>query len=169
MIDASLVQRLIDTHGAALQLFARQWCTAPEDAVQEAFVELLRQPSGPDDPLAWLYTVVRRRAMNIARAEQRRRRYQREAALERSPWFVPDESEPLSAEAYQTALQRLPSSQREIVVLRIWGNRTFAQIALTVELPLSTVHRHYRAALRALESVLSTPPSLSSANRSEEP
>jgi len=29
--------RLIDAHAAPLVLYARQWCDAPEDVVQEAF------------------------------------------------------------------------------------------------------------------------------------
>ena len=41
-IDTERLQQLIDSHGAALALYANQWCNAPEDALQEALIELLR-------------------------------------------------------------------------------------------------------------------------------
>ncbi|HZT78720.1 MAG TPA: hypothetical protein VFA26_00740 [Gemmataceae bacterium] len=40
--------RLIDQHAAALVLYARQWCAAPEDVVQEALVKLVRQRKPPE-------------------------------------------------------------------------------------------------------------------------
>lgn len=51
-IDTERLQQLIDRHGAALTLYARQWCHAPEDALQEALIDLLRQDSVPDCPAA---------------------------------------------------------------------------------------------------------------------
>ena len=59
---------LLDAHAAALELFAAQWTQAPADAVQEAFVELARQPELPRNIVAWLYRVVRNRALSEARA-----------------------------------------------------------------------------------------------------
>lgn len=78
-IDAQRIAELVDAHGAALGLYARQWCRAPEDALQEALTELLRQNPPPDHPVAWLYKTVRRRAMNLARAETRRAKHHRQA------------------------------------------------------------------------------------------
>ncbi|WP_162275911.1 RNA polymerase sigma factor [Roseimaritima ulvae] len=156
-MDTPTLQALIDSHGAALQLLARQWCDAPEDAVQEALIELLQQQPVPRTPAAWLYTVVRRRAMNLARAESRRRKHQRDAGLARSAWFVPDSTAEDTTAECQTALAGLPRQEREIVILRIWGEQTFAQIADVVQLPLSTVHRRYHTALASLESSLLCP------------
>src|SRR5262245_59139465 len=50
-----ILGRLIDEHAAALTLYARQWCDAPEDVVQEAFLKLVAQRPVPDSPAAWLY------------------------------------------------------------------------------------------------------------------
>ena len=44
--------RLLDDHGAALVLYARQWCSTPEDVVQEALLELVSQRQRPDSPVA---------------------------------------------------------------------------------------------------------------------
>ena len=42
---------LLDTHGAALVLYARQWCASPEDVVQEAFVKFAARSAPPDPAL----------------------------------------------------------------------------------------------------------------------
>ena len=68
------VARLIDGHAAALVLYARQWCDAPEDVVQEAFFKLVRQGRPPEDPVAWLYCVVRHGALDAAKTARRRQR-----------------------------------------------------------------------------------------------
>ena len=39
-VGPALLGELLDRHGAALVLFARQFCASPEDVVQEAFVQL---------------------------------------------------------------------------------------------------------------------------------
>ena len=64
-----LLARLLDQHGAALELYARQLCDCPDDCVQEALVELARQPSVPDEVLPWLYR--RRQAARLARRRHR--------------------------------------------------------------------------------------------------
>src|SRR5438309_7767711 len=77
---------LIDAHAAALVLFARQWSAAPEDVVQETFCKLVVQARPPDDPVAWLYRVVRNAAIDAGKADRRRQR--REAAVARPVlWF----------------------------------------------------------------------------------
>lgn len=153
-IDAQALQELIDSHGAALTLFARQWCRAPEDAVQEALIDLVRQSPVPNDLAAWLYTTVRRRAMNLARAEGRRAKHQRQAGEQRESWFLPTDNDLDERIDYESLLARLPPADREIVVARIWGERSFAQIAALVDQPLSTVHRRYQQALAELARLL---------------
>src|SRR5436309_13840871 len=74
--------RLIQEHAAALVLYARQWCAAPEDIVQEAFLKLVRLLDPPRDVLPWLYSVVRNTALTSLRSEGRRR--QRGAATSHS-------------------------------------------------------------------------------------
>src|SRR5919204_1482030 len=102
------VARLIDAHTAALVLCARQWCDEPEDVVQEAFVKLVRQARPPQDPVAWLYPVVRHGALDAAKRARRRQR--RESAAARPVrWFVEPEVNGLDAESAVAALQHLPA------------------------------------------------------------
>ena len=41
--DQKLLSRLLDEHSAALVLYAQQWSGSPEDVVQDAFIQLMRQ------------------------------------------------------------------------------------------------------------------------------
>ena len=52
MIGSEVVTRLFDEHSPALVLYARQWSSSPEDVVQEALIQLLRQKQLPSDPIA---------------------------------------------------------------------------------------------------------------------
>ena len=153
-IDAQTLTAVINAHGAALVLYARQWCRTPDDAVQEALIELVRQNSTPDDVAAWLHTCVRRRAMNLGRADSRRDNHHRQAGLERESWFLPQELDPDEPIDYEMYLARLPSLDREIVVARIWSELTFSQIAEIVGQPISTVHRRYGRGIAELERMM---------------
>jgi len=75
-IPLETLTRLLDQHTAALVLYARQWCDAPEDVVQEAFLALLREPAVPENVVGWLYRVVRNRAINASRSSGRRQRHE---------------------------------------------------------------------------------------------
>ena len=106
------VARLIDAHSAPLVLYARQWCDAPEDVVQEAFIKLVRQTRASEDAVAWLYRVVRNGALDDAKMARRRQRRE-SAAARRAPWFVEPEVDGLDAQTAVAALERLaPSSVR---------------------------------------------------------
>ena len=58
-VTPELLQTLFDRHGAALELFASQWTTAPEDCVQDAMIQLVRQRRSPDCVPAWLNGIGR--------------------------------------------------------------------------------------------------------------
>src|ERR1700722_14995614 len=108
MMDPQRLGQLVDQHATALALYARQWCHAPEDVVQEAFVKLAAQSSLPVSVVAWLYRVVRNGAIAAARGEQRRRRHERDAAALTSSWFLPAEGAGLDGQSATEALESLP-------------------------------------------------------------
>jgi RNA polymerase sigma-70 factor (ECF subfamily) len=148
--------RLVDSYGPPLILYARQWCAAPEDVVQEAFLKLvmLRQP--PRSVVPWLYRVVRNAALDAAKGARRRQR--RESAVARPVrWFVESEIDGLDADAAVAALQRLPGEEREVIVARLWGGLSFEQIAEVAGCSTSTAFRRYSAGLDALRKALRVP------------
>lgn len=147
---------MLDKHAAALVLYARAWCAAPEDVVQEAFVKLAAQRAVPDNVVAWLYRVVRNGALSAARAERRRRRHESAAASRAPAWFQPGEGTGLDAQTAAAALQGLPPEQRETLVAHVWGGLTFEQIGTLTGVSSSTAHRRYLAGLSALRERLGT-------------
>ena len=146
--------RLLDEHGGALVLYARQWCSSAEDVVQDALVQLVRQERTPERIVAWLYRVVRNGAISAARAEQRRRHHETDAASRETPWFTMSDGDRLDAEAAQAALAQLPLEQRETIVARLWGGLTFDEIAELTGSSSSSAHRWYEAGLVALRQRL---------------
>jgi RNA polymerase sigma factor (sigma-70 family) len=153
-----LLGRLLDEHASALTLFARQWCSTPDDVVQEAFLQLSRQRECPRDAAAWLYQVVRNGAISAGRAETRRRRHETAAATETSSWFAETSSEiAIDARIAATTLHQLPSEEFEVIVAHIWGGLTFVQIAELVNSTSSTVHRRYQSGLSKLRTLLGEP------------
>jgi RNA polymerase sigma-70 factor (ECF subfamily) len=152
-----LLGRLIDEHGSALVLFARQWCAAPEDVVQEAFLKLVALPQPPANAAPWLYRVVRNAAISAGRAERRRRHHESAAAARAPIWFTGPEMTGVDAEAATAALEALPPEQREVIVAHLWGGLTFEQISEVVGGSSSTAHRWYVAGLSALRERLGVP------------
>ena len=149
-VGPELLGRLVDHHAAALELYARQLCPCPQDAVQEALVELACQKTMPQDVVAWLYLVVRNKALSAARAARRRKRRETEAAGQRSAWFMPSAADAVDGQAAAAVLESLPQEYREVVVARVWGTLTFQQIGRMTGTSDSTAHRRYEEALSLL-------------------
>lgn len=155
-IDAATLAQLLDEHARRLELYASQWTTAPEDCVQEAFIELARLLQQPGCVVPWLYRVVRNKSLNAARAQRRRFHHESIAS-----WLGGKATQKsLSKEdqlSLPEALRRLPTLEREIVVLRIWSELTWQQIADLVGTSSSSAHRTYVSALEQLKKYLEPP------------
>jgi RNA polymerase sigma-70 factor (ECF subfamily) len=146
---------LVDRHGSALVLYARQWCDCPEDVVQNALLKLVSVRTPPDSLLPWLYRVVRNGAIDACRAARRRHKYEAAAADQAPRWFSPSyDPTGLDARAAALALAELPAETREIIVAHIWGGLTFEQIAQAVESSAATCYRRYAAGLDILRHKL---------------
>ncbi len=141
---------LLEHHAAPLGLYARQFCRCAEDVVQEAVIELAGKRPPPEDDLAWLYGVVRHKAISAARSEHRRKRRENQAAQQRAEWFAGLGQQTARAQMAAAALESLPDQQREIVVAHVWGGLTFEQIGQLLEMSDSTAHRRYQEALTAI-------------------
>jgi RNA polymerase sigma factor (sigma-70 family) len=152
-MDPEVLARLIDRHAAALVLYARQWCAAAEDVVQEALIKLAGHSPAPKNVHGWLYRVVRNGAISAARAESRRRKHEAHAALSRC-WFESPEESTLDAEAAAEALADLPLEQREVIVAHLWGGLSFEEVAKLAGCSDSTAHRRYQAGLTQLRERL---------------
>jgi RNA polymerase sigma factor (sigma-70 family) len=157
LISPDTFGRLFDEHAGALVLFARQWCDAPDDIVQDAFVALARQTVVPDQVVPWLYRVVRNGAIAAARQTRRRRRREERAAgvaaAPCDPWFASTDDQ-IDAQHATQLLTDLDGETREAIVARLWGGLTFEEIARLQGCSLSTTYRRYQAGLARLQARL---------------
>lgn len=168
------LQQLFDELSAALVLYARQWCDFPDDAVQEAFIDLANCGDVPDSPKAWLYTTTRRKAQNIARSEVRRRYHQQQAGEQRSNasqsptnWFAKASDAAVPAESVMHGLDALASDERELVVAKIWGELNFEQLAELLSCSVSSAHRRYNTALANLKMIVANSSSSAEERKAE--
>jgi RNA polymerase sigma-70 factor (ECF subfamily) len=157
VMDPALLARLIDAHAPALVLYARQWCDAPEDVVQDAFLKLVAQPRLPEHPVPWLFRVVRNRAISVARSARRRQRHECAAATRAPPWFLLSADRDLDGEAARRALAELPLEQREAIVAHLWGELTFEQIGELAACSTSMAYRRFTAGVATLRARMGVP------------
>ncbi len=152
-------QALLDEHGAALLLFARQHAASQvdaEDALQEAFVRFWRSRDRVRDPLPYLYSCVRTAALDLRRSAHRRQ--QRESLTARradEAWFDTSVGDADRREAIEHALTGLPVEQREALVMRTWGGATFQQIGEALGVSSKTAAARYGDAVDSLCTLMS--------------
>ena len=117
----------------------------------------------PNDPAAWLFRVVRNRAINAGRAAARRTKHETTIAR----WNTLRASDPTDEVILKDLLEQLEDRSREIVVLRLWGGLSWQEIADLTTTSRSAAHRIYTEALAQLRRHLEPPicPPINQINR----
>jgi len=133
-----------------------------EDLVHDTFVAVW-QKIDRFDPMrgslrAWLLTIVRNRSIDRIRAQ--RPTLAVDDADEQS--LLRSSSNPTweaaiarrSADELRSALEALPTEQREAIELAYFGGRTYREIAVLTNVPLGTANGRLRLALAKLREAL---------------
>ncbi len=153
------IEKLYQSHRREMLALAVSITKCPntaEDAVQTAFCKLWassRELNGNKVPYAFA-------AIRNAAIDQKHRSIssgRRRANLEADPCQDPL-AELIVGEDRQRAqelVRLLPMPQREVVILHVYADMTFRQIAEMLAIPLWTVTSRYRRALNHLRDVLS--------------
>ena len=149
VMGPELFGRLVDEHAAALVLYARQWCAAPEDVVQETFLRLWADSLRGTiilDPEAWAFRVAYRLAMDQHRLSRRAC-----AIADRlSASSVGEELDPADRVAVWAVVDRLPPRQRAVIYLRYRADLSFERIGMVMGITANGARNNASVATAAL-------------------
>jgi RNA polymerase sigma factor (sigma-70 family) len=163
--DPDALAVLYQRHGSACYRMARRITaneTLAEDAVQEAFTGLWRDPAaytaGQGSVRGWLLGLAHHKAVDLVRRETAQQRRQDAHAVQQAldpPAAPPDPAAEawagIRAEQVRAALAELPEPQRRALALAYFGGYTQREIAQLTGVPLGTVKTRMFAAMRRLQ------------------
>ncbi len=156
------ISRFMTELGPRLIAVARGICRdsdLAEDIVQEAFVKLWKTP--PDGPEQVVPSWMRRVVINLSINQLRRRK-----RTERMPEFStdpalrcdhrPDRQVELSdnVNRVQQALDKISADKRAIIVMRVYEQMAYQDIANALDIPVGTVMSRLNRARKALKEQL---------------
>lgn len=133
---------------------------AAEDVTQEVFLSLWERPEAFEPARGrlrtFLGTLAHRRAVDVVRREEaRRRRAARDAA---TVMPIPDVGELamaiVTAEQVRAEVNRLPEEQRTAIELAYFGGRTYRQVAEELAIPEGTAKSRMRLGLARIAQAL---------------
>jgi RNA polymerase sigma factor (sigma-70 family) len=163
-IDAQDVAELFGEHGVALARAARRLVSSEadaEDAVQDAMVAVLGAPhllAVVENVGGWLYTLVRRRCVDILRRQDVRSRDDQEAALTALLDDVPDAQELVDRQelviAVADAVNHLEDPVRFAFVESVLEGRTFKDVSAQTGTPMGTLMARKQRAVHAIRNEL---------------
>jgi RNA polymerase sigma-70 factor, ECF subfamily len=148
------IEGLYRQYGGALLLFAISICgesSRAQDAVHQVFLKLIETDSLKNaiDPKAYLFASVRNALLNDQRSRQRNVPIDADRL-----WFTPPDRDHAAELNLRRALQSLPDDQRQVVVLHIWGELTFSEVAEILSIGANTAASRYRYALSKLREAM---------------
>ena len=171
--NSSRFRPWLEEHGSKLLLFARQQTRSladAEDVLQNALVKLARKVEertfvgGQGAWLAFIYTQIKREAIDLGRKDDRRRKREEnvvsdERSLGRDiemPLFEEGESQDERRRILIEGMNILPKKFSEVISMKLWGERTFAEIGEALDISLNTAASRYRYGIEALRKQLAT-------------
>jgi len=156
-----LLEELYDTYSRPLFRYALALTCSPddaEDAVQVVFVRVSREWKRlvrVENVKAYLFSAVRNAAFNILRGKRRRDTLHESICSEyQANQQAGDGELRVDGRALREALDELPVDQREVLVLKVFDQMTFKEIADTVGASLNTVASRYRYGIDKLRQAL---------------
>jgi RNA polymerase sigma-70 factor (ECF subfamily) len=157
--DMTALEEVYDLFATAIYRQALAVVSAPsdaEDVLQEVFLKLIRRKGPPIQELkAYLMTAARNEGCSLLRRRRREVSGSDEEVVFPDP-FVMHRTVGTREELCQ-AIQGLPPEQREVVILKVYEQMTFLEIARVVKASANTVASRYRYAMKRLRDLLGDP------------
>ena len=158
---------LVGRHERALLHHARSLLgdrSAADDAVQEALLRLAQKPPDIEGDAetsrkqlsSWLHRVTRNLCMDTIKSDKRRRTREAEVAAGEASGGGIDRVEAADTRAaVERGLEGLPPAQREVLVLRLLGDKSYREIADVTGRKVGTVGWLVSEGLKRLSAQLS--------------
>jgi RNA polymerase sigma-70 factor (ECF subfamily) len=148
--NIAAIEVLYRQHGAALLLFASAISGdrgRAQDAVHQVFLKAIENGSVSEaiNKKAYLFASVRNAVLNDAKVQDGNMPLDVD-----SVWFSPPDRDYAGEQNLRRALAELPDDQREVIVLHVWGELTFSEIADLLGVSSNTAASRYRYALAKL-------------------
>ena len=126
-----------------------------EDAVLDAMLAVSELNEEPDNLLAYLYRTVRNKALHTAKQSKRF------SADSETLDFIDNKSQSAEEQIFVTQileqLEKLESNQQQVLIMKLFGDLTFDEIAeITANSP-NTVASWYRRGLQKLKETIHEP------------
>jgi RNA polymerase sigma-70 factor (ECF subfamily) len=127
-----------------------------EDVLQTVFVKIAQKRhrlAKARNLDGYVYRIARNEAISFI---GRRKRQRKVEALDESWLIVPEGHQEFNdlAEELQAVLARLPQQQREVIVMKIYRQKTFLEISRLLGLSHNTVATRYRYGMEKLRTLL---------------
>lgn len=138
-------------------LYSRQQTRSEADAkdvFQDALVEAWQKIDRRIPDKALVFATIRRRAIDLGRSTDRRSKREQLVAADLDNWFVSDFAKEDTRRFLKNALGELSDLQREVLILRVWGDLSFPAIANLTNVTVATATSRYRYALERLRDSL---------------
>jgi RNA polymerase sigma factor (sigma-70 family) len=135
---------------------------AAQDVVQNTFIRLFRKWTGTLEPTpqlsSWLYRVAHNCAVDHMRKESRRRILHQQQAAEAPELVDPDRGQGFriseEAERAAAALRKLSPRERELVVLKVYEEKSYREISDITGLTIGNVGYILHHAMKKMSAEL---------------
>ena len=156
------VQGWYQQHGPALLAYLSSMLGergSAEDVLHQVFLKLLKgNMEVPGDSVKpYLFRAVRNTALNLVQRSRRDAWFdatEKETGEAGQKWFEAPEELGYWSAKLESAIRALPVEQSEVVVMRIWGEMTFDDIARVLDISINTVASRYRYAISKLRELI---------------
>jgi RNA polymerase sigma-70 factor (ECF subfamily) len=159
-VSEQAIENLYDSYARSLFRYAyaiTRSAEDAEDALQEVFSRIARdrkRPINSESIKSYLFTAVRNASYSILRSRHRRDDLAH-AWADDAHTVCPDAADcVIRSEVVRTAFAAIPAEQREVLVLKIYEELSFKEIAAAVGVSINTVASRYRYAIEKLREAL---------------
>ena len=153
-----------EQEGALLRYAARilRDYDAAQDVVQDTFIKLYKSWTGKMESSpalsSWLYRVAHNRAVDYLRKDSRRRQLHQRQAKERPTFVPPNRGKAFqlseAAERAAAALEILSLRERQLVILKVYEEKSYKEISEITDLSVGNVGYILHHAMKKLAAEL---------------